>query len=70
MGNDKVSENEIKVVKSPVVPLDMPDESMATFSNQFTYYVRLSTGIIVTKPEDFPDNEYEVEIKEEEIIDD
>ena len=68
MGNKKVPENEIKVIKSPVAPLDIPEEDRVISSNEFTYYVRLSSGVIATKPEDFPDDEYEIEV-EEEIID-
>jgi hypothetical protein len=33
--------------------------------NEFIYCVRLSSGIIATKPEDFPDDEYEIEVDEE-----
>lgn len=64
-----MKENEIKVIKSPIVPSDKLDESIVISSNEFTYYVRLSSGVIVTKPEDFPDDEYESEVHEEEIED-
>ena len=69
MGKKKVPESEIKVIKSPIVPLDIPDKDRVIYSNEFTYYVRLSSGIIATKPEDFPDDEYEMEVEEEAIDD-
>ncbi len=55
-----MSENEIAVIKSPVVPLNIPDKGMIIYGNQVTYSVRLPNGIIVTNPEEFPnDNEDE-----------
>jgi len=51
------------------VSLDIPEEDRGVSSNEFTYYMRLSSGVIVTKPEDSPDSGYEMEV-EEEIIDD
>jgi hypothetical protein len=60
-------QNEIRIIKSPVVPLYAPDEERIISSNELTYYVRLSNGVIATKPEDFPNDKSEKEI--EEVVD-
>ena len=61
-------ENEITVVKSPVAPVYVPDEDRVIYSNELTYYVRLSNGMIATKPEDFPDDKKDEEEVEKEAI--
>lgn len=48
-----MSEEKISVIKSPVVP--MPDFSEEPdYEDHLVYYVYLSNGLIVTKPDDFP----------------
>jgi hypothetical protein len=49
-----MSENEIKVVKSPTVPTPGVDENLAVVENKVVYYIRLNNGMVVTSPEDFP----------------
>ena len=44
---------EIKVTKSPVISTHCSENSV---ENSVVYYIRLSNGAIVTKPEDFPEN--------------
>jgi len=46
----------VKVIRSPILPgLVSCDDSM-TYSNSVVYYVKLSNGLIATRPEDFPEN--------------
>jgi len=52
-------ESEITIVKSPVVPLDLPDDNMIIYGNQVTYSVRLPNGMIITRPEEFPGDDKE-----------
>ena len=66
-----MSEEEIVVVKSPIVPTrkqtkpDAQAEEEINYENQVIYSVRLSNGMIVTGPEGFPDNEMQTEEVEE-----
>jgi hypothetical protein len=67
-----MSEEEIVVIKSPIVPTtkqtkpdDAQTEEKITYENQVIYSVRLSNGMIVTGPEGFPDNEMQTEEVEE-----
>jgi len=57
-----MSSNEVKVIKSPVVPLrgDRRDFIEYAYRDEVIYYVRLSNGLIATKPDDFV-NKIEVE---------
>jgi hypothetical protein len=62
--------NKIIIVKSPVVPMNLPEEGMVIYGNQVTYSVRLANGMIVSRPEEFPNDDIEertviVEQKEE-----
>lgn len=66
--------NEITVVKSPISQVELTDGDIGACSNELTYYVRLSNGMIATKPEDFPDDhmnerEFENEADDDEAID-
>jgi hypothetical protein len=61
----KMAQNKITIVKSPVVPMNLPDEFMVTYGNQITYSVRLSNGMIVSRPEDFPNKEKPIKRKYE-----
>lgn len=56
-----MSEEEVSVIKSPIVPT--PDYGeQATLYDELVYYVYLANGIVATKPEDFPsDDEKTVE---------
>jgi hypothetical protein len=49
-----MSENEIRVIKSPIVPTPGADENIVIPENKVVYYIRLNNGMAVTKPEDFP----------------
>jgi hypothetical protein len=49
-----MSENEIRVIKSPIVPTPGADENTVIPENKVVYYIRLNNGMVVTKPEDFP----------------
>jgi hypothetical protein len=60
--------NEVTVVKSPVAPVTVPEDTVA-YGTELTYYVRLSDGMIVTRPEDFPTDEEKEEEAEEETTD-
>lgn len=51
-----MSENEIKVIKSPIVSIRGVDENLVVVENKVVYYIRLNNGMVVTSPEDFPDN--------------
>ncbi len=48
-----MSQTKVEVIKSPIPPIPKSD-SCYDRTNDIIYYVRLSNGIIVTKPEDFP----------------
>lgn len=50
-----MTEEEIIVVKSPIVPSQKEAEPI-THDNQVTYSVRLANGMIVTRPEEFPND--------------
>lgn len=49
-----MSENEIRVIKSPIVPTPGADENIVIPENKVVYCIRLNNGMVVTKPEDFP----------------
>jgi hypothetical protein len=49
-----MSEKEIRVIKSPIVPTPGADENIVIPENKVVYYIRLNNGMVVTKPEDFP----------------
>jgi len=57
-----MAQNKITIVKSPLVPWNLPDEFMFTYGNHVTYSVRLSNGMIVSRPEDFPNAEMDERI--------
>ena len=48
------SKVEVTVTKSPIAPICIPDYDSAAFSDRVVYYVRLSNGLVATRPEDFP----------------
>lgn len=50
-----MTENRITVIKSPIVPFIPSVEGKVTYWNQATYSVRLTNGMVVTRPEEFPD---------------
>ena len=50
----------ITVIKSPVIPFKILVDGKITYGNQVTYSVRLSNGMVVTRPEEFP-NEHETQ---------
>jgi hypothetical protein len=52
-----MTQNKITIVKSPIVTMNLPYEFMVTYGNQVTYSVRLSNGMIISRPEDFPNAE-------------
>jgi len=52
----------ITIIKSPVAPMNLADESMVIYGNQVTYSVRLSNGMIVSRPEDFPNDDMDQRI--------
>lgn len=54
----------ITLIKSPLVPMDFLDEGRVNYDNQVTYSVRLSNGIIVTRPEEFPKEEEKANLPE------
>lgn len=58
-----MSSNEVTVIKSPVVPSrgDRRDFIEYAYRDRVIYYIRLSNGLIATKPEDFVNK---VEVKE------
>jgi hypothetical protein len=51
MSNDKII-----VIKSPLVPKSKIDDGAITYDNQVTYTVRLANGMVVARPEDYPEN--------------
>jgi hypothetical protein len=65
-----MSENEIRVIKSPIVPTPGADENIVIPENKVVYYIRLNNGMAVTKPEDFPNGpETEAAAEPEQPID-
>lgn len=48
------SKNEIKIVKEPIVRTGEQDFLEYAYRDRIVYCVRLSNGMVVTKPEDFP----------------
>jgi hypothetical protein len=50
-----MSQAKVEVVKSPIPPIRSSD-CFSARSNAVIYYIRLSNGIVVTRPEDFPEN--------------
>ena len=57
-----MTQNKITIVKSPIVTMNLPYEFMVTYGNQVTYSVRLSNGMIVSRPEDFPNDDMDQRI--------
>jgi hypothetical protein len=55
------SESGIKVIKSPIVRTQEGDFLEYAYQDTVVYYVRLSNGIVVTRPEDFPADQRENE---------
>jgi hypothetical protein len=51
-----MSENKIRVIKSPIVPTPGADKNIVMPENKVVYYIRLNNGMAVTKPEDFPND--------------
>jgi len=49
-----MSKQKIKIIKSPLVPSGFSSDDMIVYTNQITYSVRLSNGMIVSRPEEFP----------------
>ena len=47
---------EIKVTKSPVISTRCSENIL---ENSVVYYIRLSNGTVITKPQDFPENQKE-----------
>ena len=43
----------ITIVKSPIIPMNLQNENFVTYDNQVTYSVRLTNGMIVSRPEEF-----------------
>jgi UDP-N-acetylmuramoylalanine-D-glutamate ligase len=67
-----MSEEEIVVVKSPIVPTTKQTklyvaqaEEEISYENQVVYSVRLSNGMVITGPDGFPDEEMQTEEVEE-----
>lgn len=53
--------SKIIILKSPLVSAGITSDSTAIYANQVTYSVRLSNGMIVSRPEEFPsDNAIEI----------
>jgi hypothetical protein len=55
------SESEIKVIKSPIMRTQEGDFLEYAYQDNVIYYVRLSNGVVVTRPEDFPTDKPESE---------
>ena len=55
------SESGVKVIKSPIVRTQEGDFLEHAYQDTIIYYVRLSNGIVITKPEDFPTDKGESE---------
>ena len=55
------SESGIKVTKSPIVPTQEGDFLEYAYQDTIIYYVRLSNGVVITRPEDFPTDKEENE---------
>jgi hypothetical protein len=55
------SEVGIKVIKSPIVRTHEGDFLEYAYQDTIVYYVRLSNGVVVTRPEDFPADKQENE---------
>ena len=55
------SESEVKVIKSPIARTQEGDSLEHAYQGTIIYYVRLSNGIVITRPEDFPTNKEENE---------
>jgi len=55
------SESGIKVIKSPIVRTQEGSFLEHAYQDTIIYYVRLSNGIVITRPEDFPTNKEENE---------
>jgi hypothetical protein len=66
-----MTEEQIMVVKSPIVPTfkettnTTQGEEKITYENQVVYSVLLSNGLVVTGPQGFPDNGKQIEDSED-----
>ena len=49
-----MSQAKIKVIKSPISPVHTPDYDSVIYANKVVYFIRLSNGLIATRPDDFP----------------
>lgn len=49
-----MSQAKIKVIKSPTSPVRIPDYDSVMYANKVVYFIRLSNGLIATRPDDFP----------------
>lgn len=48
--------DKITVVKKPIVRAVEGDSSEYSFQDRIIYYVRLSNGMVITNPSDFPND--------------
>ena len=51
-----MSKTKVVVIKSPIIPFKGIDEEMTIYNNQVTYSVRLSNGMVITRPEEYPND--------------
>ena len=49
-----MSKQKIVVIKSPIATLKGITDGTSYYRNQITYCVRLSNGMVITSPEEFP----------------
>lgn len=54
--------NKITRIKSPIAPMNLSDEDTVIYGNQVTYSIRLSNGMIVSKPDDFPNEDIDEKV--------
>jgi hypothetical protein len=50
------SDTKIEVIKAPIPRITMRESESASYANRVIYYIKLSNGLVITKPEDFPEN--------------
>jgi len=48
------SEVKVVVIKSPIAPVFIPDHGSTAYADRIVYYIKLSDGLVATRPEDFP----------------
>jgi hypothetical protein len=58
------SDAKIEVIKAPIPPIKMRESEHTSYANRMAYYIKLSYGLVVTKPEGFLENS---ERKKEEL---